>query len=69
MRNRHFPDNLQSHCMAIKKYNFQIEEPASMEGGGPTRRKITMDLPPATLNTLVDDFTRIREQLANIARK
>lgn len=40
-----------------------------MDGEAPKQRIITMDVSPATLNTLVEDFVKIREQLANVARK
>ncbi|KAK0166676.1 hypothetical protein PV327_004168 [Microctonus hyperodae] len=55
------------HCSSSN--NSEIEEPSEVEGKEPTQRIINMELPPATLKTLVNDLSRIREQLSNIARK
>ncbi|KAK0091337.1 hypothetical protein PV326_003377 [Microctonus aethiopoides] len=49
--------------------NEKIEEPSEVDGKEPTQRIINMELPPATLKTLVNDLSRIREQLSNIAKK
>ncbi|XP_063978907.1 uncharacterized protein LOC135163413 isoform X7 [Diachasmimorpha longicaudata] len=46
-----------------------IEEPSVDDGADAIQRTISMELPPSTLKTLVEDFSRIRDQLSNVARK
>ncbi|XP_046750537.1 COMM domain-containing protein 9-like [Diprion similis] len=46
-----------------------VEEPKSNEESEMKTKKFVLDLPPATLNTLLDGLTRIREQLSTVARK
>ncbi|KAK0176591.1 hypothetical protein PV328_000710 [Microctonus aethiopoides] len=58
-------DKKTSTCLLTMK----IEEPSEVDGKEPTQRIINMELPPATLKTLVNDLSRIREQLSNIAKK
>ncbi|XP_015595672.1 uncharacterized protein LOC107267956 [Cephus cinctus] len=66
-------ENLSSNPIEAKAptclLRMTVEEPSTKEDEQPTRKDYVMELPPATLNTLLEDFKKIREQLSNIARK